>query len=675
MAKRLEEHLYRSARTREEYLDSATLKRRLQGVAHGLEVHRSLSAIEQTGGADQTPSFQMLFEQENGSDAGLSKVEKRTQTLQQQLEHMLQLQQLQEQGTRDDYLSQEAKKLIVQQAGLSGAMPGSLQSSAASPSQWTSASQAHIVASAPAPSGILKIGRYQDPGAAQKRKVVKQQQQRLLLLRHASKCTAGAKCRTRFCGQMVALWKHMKRCRNKNCKTAHCLSSRCVLNHYRMCKTENKTSTCEVCAPVMRQIKWQQSAQVEEDPIIQDDSNIPSSEAASLLSVSSTAQVPGCPDTVGQQKRQSLEDLRATQEKLQQQQLLLKQFKEQQAHLAEQQEQLLQQQQHVQPHTQQDEQLQKQQGLLLQLQQLFQQQQLLLQHELVRQSQAIPGEQAVASFAPYSVPVLLDSAHAKSKGDKQMSPSCKLEQNLSPSGRKKASRGRGKKGKRLGAMEIVEVENDGSHSTVSIGTLKRSAVRATELEPEDAYERRSAKVAKVEPTVSKQMADPQGVSVTEDTKDSEKRTKVPEQGSGRHTTSLIQSMTKAAIECHLESLSKRLHLTPQAISRRCLPLIQKLIDDPFGWVFHDPVDPDVLDLPDYFDVVKNPMHLALIKKKLSNRDYNCMESFAHDTKLVFDNAILYNGEDSDVGQMAAVMLRHFETDYEAVQKGEFSSNW
>ena len=41
MAKSLEEHLYRSAKSKEEYMDISTLKTRLQAIAHGLEVHRS----------------------------------------------------------------------------------------------------------------------------------------------------------------------------------------------------------------------------------------------------------------------------------------------------------------------------------------------------------------------------------------------------------------------------------------------------------------------------------------------------------------------------------------------------------------------------------------------------------------------------------------------------------
>ena len=41
MAKRLEEHLYRSALTKEEYLNTSTLKKRLQMIAHSLGVQKN----------------------------------------------------------------------------------------------------------------------------------------------------------------------------------------------------------------------------------------------------------------------------------------------------------------------------------------------------------------------------------------------------------------------------------------------------------------------------------------------------------------------------------------------------------------------------------------------------------------------------------------------------------
>lgn len=134
-------------------------------------------------------------------------------------------------------------------------------------------------------------------------------------------------------------------------------------------------------------------------------------------------------------------------------------------------------------------------------------------------------------------------------------------------------------------------------------------------------------------------------------------------------SSLTSSMSKGDVEQHLESLHKGLHLTSRTITHKCLPIVQQLIDDPFGWVFRDAVDPVVFGLPDYFEVVKNPMHLLLVKKKLENAVYTDMASFERDVKLVFENAILYNGEDSEVGQLAKTMMSLFEKEYKKLFEG------
>ncbi|KAL3942049.1 MAG: hypothetical protein SGARI_000394, partial [Bacillariaceae sp.] len=83
----------------------------------------------------------------------------------------------------------------------------------------------------------------------------------------------------------------------------------------------------------------------------------------------------------------------------------------------------------------------------------------------------------------------------------------------------------------------------------------------------------------------------------------------------------------------------------------------------------DAVDPVVFGLPDYFEVVKNPMHLLLVKKKLENAVYTDMASFERDVKLVFENAILYNGEESEVGTLAKTMMGVFEKEYKKVCEG------
>ena len=140
-------------------------------------------------------------------------------------------------------------------------------------------------------------------------------------------------------------------------------------------------------------------------------------------------------------------------------------------------------------------------------------------------------------------------------------------------------------------------------------------------------------------------------------------------GDGETSTSLTSSMPKGDVEQHLLLLHKGLHLTSRTITHKCLPIVQQLIDDPFGWVFRDAVDPVVFGLPDYFEVVKNPMHLLLVKKKLENAVYTDMASFERDVKLVFENAILYNGEESEVGQLAQTMMGVFEREYKKVCEG------
>lgn len=84
---------------------------------------------------------------------------------------------------------------------------------------------------------------------------------------------------------------------------------------------------------------------------------------------------------------------------------------------------------------------------------------------------------------------------------------------------------------------------------------------------------------------------------------------------------------------------------PQAIRTRCSPVLKKLMDAEYGWIFKQPVDPVELNLPDYFDVVKKPMDLGTVKKKLDNSVYRDVDEFIGDVRLVFDNAMLYNGKE------------------------------
>ena len=77
-------------------------------------------------------------------------------------------------------------------------------------------------------------------------------------------------------------------------------------------------------------------------------------------------------------------------------------------------------------------------------------------------------------------------------------------------------------------------------------------------------------------------------------------------------------------------------------------LIRKIWKIVGAELFHEPVDPIRLNLPDYFDLIKEPMDLGTIKKKLYGNVYKDEESLVRDLKLVFENCKRYNEGDEEV---------------------------
>ena len=64
------------------------------------------------------------------------------------------------------------------------------------------------------------------------------------------------------------------------------------------------------------------------------------------------------------------------------------------------------------------------------------------------------------------------------------------------------------------------------------------------------------------------------------------------------------------------------------------------------------------------------MDLTLVSKKLGDGAYHDVASFESDTKLVFENAILFNGEDSQMAGIAKGMMEIFTADLQNAWKGE-----
>lgn len=131
---------------------------------------------------------------------------------------------------------------------------------------------------------------------------------------------------------------------------------------------------------------------------------------------------------------------------------------------------------------------------------------------------------------------------------------------------------------------------------------------------------------------------------------------------------LINCFSIEQIETHIASLNKGLQLAPQKLKTKCLDVLKVLQSHQHGWVFNSPVDPIELGLPDYFEVIKRPMDLGTIRKKLENGCYHNLEDFEGHVHLTFDNAMLYNPEGSVVYNMAKEMKDKFIKDYEILMK-------
>ena len=127
--------------------------------------------------------------------------------------------------------------------------------------------------------------------------------------------------------------------------------------------------------------------------------------------------------------------------------------------------------------------------------------------------------------------------------------------------------------------------------------------------------------------------------------------------------SLLNSFTVKQLETHLASLDRKTQLPPAKLKAKCLETLKGLQTHQHGWVFNCPVDPVELGLPDYFDIIKKPMDLGSIQKRLENGAYHSLEDFEADVILTFDNAMTYNENGSVVYTMANELKTKFAMDY------------
>ena len=93
-------------------------------------------------------------------------------------------------------------------------------------------------------------------------------------------------------------------------------------------------------------------------------------------------------------------------------------------------------------------------------------------------------------------------------------------------------------------------------------------------------------------------------------------------------------------------------------------LMSSLWRVPHAKLFHSAVDPEGQNLPDYFEIIKNPIDFSLVRQRLHANLYHKMQEFVDDMQLVFDNCVAYNGRDSVQGRQCQKVRDEFLKLYE-----------
>lgn len=75
-----------------------------------------------------------------------------------------------------------------------------------------------------------------------------------------------------------------------------------------------------------------------------------------------------------------------------------------------------------------------------------------------------------------------------------------------------------------------------------------------------------------------------------------------------------------------------------------------------------------MSLQDYFDIVKNPMDLSTIKRKLDTGQYQEPWQYVDDVWLMFNNAWLYNRKTSRVYKFCTKLAEVFEQEIDPVMQ-------
>lgn len=108
--------------------------------------------------------------------------------------------------------------------------------------------------------------------------------------------------------------------------------------------------------------------------------------------------------------------------------------------------------------------------------------------------------------------------------------------------------------------------------------------------------------------------------------------------------------------------------------RKALDELKKPQHNAIAWPFLLPVDPVAWNIVGYFDVVKHPMDISTMERKLSAGEYKNAAEFEADVRLIFHNCYIFNTPDNEVYQMGQALESVFNENWKIASSSKVASS-
>ncbi|KAA3680711.1 E1A/CREB-binding protein [Paragonimus westermani] len=131
---------------------------------------------------------------------------------------------------------------------------------------------------------------------------------------------------------------------------------------------------------------------------------------------------------------------------------------------------------------------------------------------------------------------------------------------------------------------------------------------------------------------------------------------------------LPSASSSASLTSFKPDESKWKQWSREELLRHFLPLLEEVFNDKYAEPFRAPVDPVILNIPDYFKVIKEPMDLTTIRNNLEDGKYNDPWDVVEHFRLMFNNAWLYNKKTSKVYKMCSKLAELFQSRIDQVMQ-------